>query len=744
MKQALIALLLLPASQVSAQWELVTPIKTRSEFTALHMVNDAVGFAVDNPMGAILRTNDGGHHWERMVNGLTNNPIGMHVWDDQRAIVVGESGNVYRTTDAFTTTTSSNNVVYGTFQCVFFVNDTLGWAGTQAGRIYRSTDAGASWTLMQSGLSSNTIVLRIQFIDAQLGYASCSGSSRVIKSTDGGLTWQDSSPALIASFRGMHWYDALNGVCVGSAGRIARTTDGGATWDSIPIATTYTMNDLAAQGNVLVACGAWGRTIRSTDMGLSWTEIQTGAAEHRSLCLLPSGEGVMGTDGRIMGSHDMGLSWAVRHEGSWHTRLNKVSFMDADTGAAVGWQTTGGLESGLLRTTDGGSHWTKAGTGGLGVHVNATGEGCLGGGSGGFAKTVNAFNTRTNGTGPNVAIRCTWTFDANTMIVAGGAVFGGIYRTTNAGANWTQTLDVGNITISDLWFVDGLQGYAVGEYGDNYRTTDGGLTWDPLPLLSGSHTVFFLDALHGWTNNHRTIDGGDSWEPMGGTPQTTMSIFFTDVDTGYAVSSSGQVVKSEDGGVTWENVLPEIVNASVGDATYVDGHIIIVCNNGDIFRAHVACPLAAAVPVVTQTGGWLCTSTSGTAQWFLDGEPLPEGDPPCIETTAPGTYTVIVTDALGCVSTTSAPVQVISTAVARPARVTVSLFPNPTTGVLRISRADASPAMLTLINAQGRVARMERIAGTVVTMDVSELAAGLFLLCLSDEAGTHMIRLVKE
>lgn len=66
--------------------------------------------------------------------------------------------------------------------------------------------------------------------------------------------------------------------------------------------------------------------------------------------------------------------------------------------------------------------------------------------------------------------------NANTHIVGGGAVFGGIYRTTTNGSSWAHVLDVGNITISDLWFVDDLQGYAVSGYGDNYRTTDGGVT----------------------------------------------------------------------------------------------------------------------------------------------------------------------------------------------------------------------------------------------------------------------------
>ena len=39
------------ATNSLAQWELVTPIKTRSEFPGIRMVNDLVGYTID------LRTN---------------------------------------------------------------------------------------------------------------------------------------------------------------------------------------------------------------------------------------------------------------------------------------------------------------------------------------------------------------------------------------------------------------------------------------------------------------------------------------------------------------------------------------------------------------------------------------------------------------------------------------------------------------------------------------------------------------
>ena len=124
----------------NAQWELVTPIKNTSEFKDLVMVNDLVGYATDWVNGAILSTADGGITWQRRQHLLQNTPLAIHMWDEERGVCVGNSGIVYRTTDGFRTATSSFNPTYGHLNCVFFLNDTLGWVGTQSGKIYRSTD----------------------------------------------------------------------------------------------------------------------------------------------------------------------------------------------------------------------------------------------------------------------------------------------------------------------------------------------------------------------------------------------------------------------------------------------------------------------------------------------------------------------------------------------------------------------------------------------------------------------------
>ncbi|HRO38945.1 MAG TPA: hypothetical protein PLZ25_03410, partial [Flavobacteriales bacterium] len=199
--------LLLSALALSAsaqQWELMTPIKNTSEYEDIVMVNELVGYAADRPTGTIIATEDGGNKWVRRQHLLSNNPLAIHMWDEQRGVCVGQTGSVLRTTDGFRTVQSSWNAGYGHLNCVFFINDTLGWVGTQSGRIYRSTDAGATWSLMQSGQSSTNYITSIYFVDEHIGYASCYGGGKILKSVDGGLTWQNLASEMSVFLRDLH------------------------------------------------------------------------------------------------------------------------------------------------------------------------------------------------------------------------------------------------------------------------------------------------------------------------------------------------------------------------------------------------------------------------------------------------------------------------------------------------------------------------------------------------------------
>jgi hypothetical protein len=344
-----------------------------------------------------------------------------------------------------------------------------------------------------------------------------------------------------------------------------------------------------------------------------------------------------------------------------------------------------------------------------------------------------------------VAIRSTWAFSATTALACGGYVNGGCYRTTNGGSTWTQVLDGGNIF--DLWFVNDNLGFCGGDGGVLARTTDGGATWEWLdpPTNAAINSLFFLNDTLGWyagNGGARTTDGGDTWTPLNELPQFTMSIFFTDPDTGYAVQYSGYVLRTTDGGDTWETIVPAPFDVGMNDAQLVDGALLAVGDQGDVFRAPLECPPTPHIPTVLQSGTTLCTGYRPQIQWYLNGEPLPEGIGPCITATEPGAYTAVVTDALGCTSAPSAPVQVITTGVSDARLDAPLLQPNPGTGTFHLQFAIAQPRLLELHDLQGRRVHLQRSTERTTLLHLEHLPAGLYLLGAQDEGWG--IRVLKQ
>jgi photosystem II stability/assembly factor-like uncharacterized protein len=740
-------LLLLVALHLHAQtWELVTPIKTRSDLTAVRMHSPTSAVTIDRTLGHVLRTSDAGDRWMRMPYNLLNVPRSLWMWDDQRGIIGAETGRFYLTTDNWSSVTSVNLFGFGHAACLSFVNDTLGWAASESGKIARTTDAGASWTLQTSG-TTNAIV-GLCFVNDTLGFASATGAV-LLRTTNGGDTWAPIAAPITYNMRGFHFFDTYNGLAVGIGGEIIRTSDAGLTWTQQPSPTTNSLLSLFARGDLLIAVGNGGVVMRSTNGGDSWSaQILEQFQDLYHAYIDPSGFGLLGGEARVYRTTDHGATWTAVQVGTYHTKLSKVSFGTDQMGAAAGWQTMGGYENGVIRTTDGGRHWTNVNAGNAtwgAVHLRPNGIGWLGGGVGANRHTTDYFATSTNHPGPNVAIRSTWAFSASTALACGGYINGGCYRTTNGGSTWQLTLDGGNIF--DLWFVNDNLGFAGGDGGVLARTTDGGASWEWLdpPTNAAINSLFFLNDTLGWyagNGGARTTDGGDTWTPLNELPQFTMSIFFTDPDTGYAVQFSGYVLRTTDGGDSWETIVPAPFDVGLNDAQLVDGALLAVGDDGDVFRAALQCPPTPYSPQVLQSGTTLCTGYRPQIQWYLNGEPLPDATGPCITATEPGSYTVVTTDALGCVSAPSAPVQVIITGVSDARQEAPLLQPNPGTGTFHLQFAAAQPRLLELHDLQGRRVHQQRSTERTAVLHLEHLPAGMYLLSAAGEGWG--VRVVKE
>jgi photosystem II stability/assembly factor-like uncharacterized protein len=182
------------------------------------------------------------------------------------------------------------------------------------GHILRSTDGGRTWQLARSPTLAT--LTGVHFPDERHGWAV--GHDAVILHTeDGGLTWtkQYQGPDLQVSFLDVCFLDAQTGFVAGAYGQFLATRDGGRTWTQRPIiAEDYFLNRLSLGPNgTLFLAGERGTLLRSVDRGVTWVPIRTpyDGSFYGILPLRPKTLLAHGLRGSLYRSEDDGDTWQV-------------------------------------------------------------------------------------------------------------------------------------------------------------------------------------------------------------------------------------------------------------------------------------------------------------------------------------------------------------------------------------------------------------------------------------------------
>ena len=138
--------------------------------------------------------------------------------------------------------------------------------------------------------------------------------------------------------------------------------------------------------------------------------------------------------------------------------------------------------------------------------------------------------------------------------------WGSIVHTTDGGKTWMLQRSGIDYTLSSIYFVDPQNGWAVGDEGIIIHTTDGGKTWgkqkSPVPFFLMD--VYFETPLKGWIVTERTHilftnDGGKAWKVQFSDEDYILkAISFSDSLHGWTVGEYGYIYHTRDGGSTWE------------------------------------------------------------------------------------------------------------------------------------------------------------------------------------------------
>jgi len=257
--------------------------------------------------------------------------------------------------------------------------------------VLRSDDAGASWTAIAANVASERLNA-IAFFDRTHGWATEAFPGRILRTEDGGLTWEDQSASIEfdESFaeefnpRSVVALGRTSAIAVGgeffgfgSFGLIFRTDDGGRRWLHVPIAPSparFSHADLldVCIGSMGIGVAAGfsievGQTVAVTnDGGHSWTDV-TGQSEaggpiavacagERNLWVISGGG--FGHPGRALShSTDGGATWTRREDDLPRgVRLFSLTFPEATHGWGAGLD---GIDSPIIvHTRDRGATWT--------------------------------------------------------------------------------------------------------------------------------------------------------------------------------------------------------------------------------------------------------------------------------------------------------------------------------------------------------------------------------------------------
>ncbi len=201
-------------------------------------------------------------------------------------------------------------------------NDEIG-AITGTGRIYTSSNGGATWTARGPSLNWSAVASSAngaRLVAADVGPGGAGG--QLYTSDDAGVTWiARESPrqwaSLASSADGMRLVAADSGLG-GAGGLLYTSSDAGVTWMARASTQVWRSVASSADGNKLVAAALSGQLHTSSDAGVTWiarnagpsaTDLWWAVASSTDGNRLVAATGFTGTGRGIFTSTDSGVTW---------------------------------------------------------------------------------------------------------------------------------------------------------------------------------------------------------------------------------------------------------------------------------------------------------------------------------------------------------------------------------------------------------------------------------------------------
>ena len=591
-----------------------TDLRCSAKVAAFDFPTDQAGYlALED--GSVLSTADGGRTWSRK----TSIP----------GTGVGSAPN--QPTD------------------VVFLTPTTGVAVSRSGRIYRTTDAANSWSLVHGGTAA---LASVHFPSPLVGYA-VSTLGPVLSTDDGGLTWTLNAQ-LPAGLRGIRCATTLICLVTTGAQTVLRTVDGGASWTSITPSTQKILAAAFSSSTRAVAAGEAGTTVLSDDTGATWAAVGKRLDTTFSRLRALSSQVVFatGSEGALARSDDGGVTWSEVGVSTSEDVID-VSFADAATGYALDAAGT------LLRTENSGQSWQilNTGTGTRPQAVLALGtQIVLLVGPKGVLRSTDAGNTFTRVRGRLLNRSKLFNVDRGNGSVF---VFGSknILVSTTGGRTWRKVRLPRKTLIQGVDFVPPRTGFALGQDGQVYKTRDRGDRWLDLSGVGNDDAsgLSFSNGSDGYLTLRRfgaepygyvlrTTDSGRTWRPqlVGTDEPSAEGLVATGTSGAFLLADSRALLFTTSGGdsgdpskvtvrTTRRTVRRRAVIRITGRVSGATGGATVVVSRRERGERGWVSRTATVASNGTFTTNWKLVKTAAfVAQWAGDENSTGDGSQPLV------------------------------------------------------------------------------------------------------------------